>query len=240
MANFLLVHGAWQGAWIWSAVSAELTMRGHKVHCIDLPGSGADQTPLGEVTLPLYAEAIARAIKAIGKRVTLVGHSMGGIAVTAAAELAADRLARIIYMCAFVPCNGDSLKSLSDLMPPRPMPPVEFEGDSVSTTTRPSSRVHTFMHDAPHAVAAWAAPQFRPQATAPIITAVDVSAERFGAVPKSYIVCTRDRAIDPVLQRVMAARSGCARIKELDSSHSPFLSRPTETAEMLHRLVTEQ
>jgi pimeloyl-ACP methyl ester carboxylesterase len=240
MANFLLVHGAWQGKWIWPAVSAELTMRGHEVHTMDLPGSGADNTPLDEVTLPMYADAILRAIKAIGKRVTLVGHSMGGIAVTAAAEKAADSLARIIYMCAFVPCNGDSLASLSDLVPPRQMSPVEMDGDAVATNTRPSSRVDTFMHDAPHAVAAWAAPQFQPQAIAPIVTPVELTEERYGKVPKSYIVCTRDRAIDPVLQRVMAARSGCGRIKELDSSHSPFLSRPTETAEMLHRLVTEQ
>lgn len=239
MANFLLVHGAWQGKWIWNAVSAELTMRGHAVHSIDLPGSGDDTTPLSQVTLASYADAIARAIKAIGKRVTLVGHSMGGIAVTAAAEKAADSLARIIYMCAFVPCDGDSLKSLSDLVPPRQVSPVETEGDSIATSTRPASRVQTFMHDAPHAVAAWAAPQFRPQAIAPIVTPVQVSQARYGAVPKSYIVCTRDRAIDPVLQRVMAARSGCGRVKELDSSHSPFLSRPTETAELLHRLVTE-
>jgi pimeloyl-ACP methyl ester carboxylesterase len=86
MANFLLIHGAWQGKWVWPAVAAELTMRGHEVHSIDLPGSGADDTPLEQVSLAMYAEAIARAVKAIGKRVTLVGHSMGGIAVTAAAD----------------------------------------------------------------------------------------------------------------------------------------------------------
>ncbi|KAF1046912.1 MAG: Pyrethroid hydrolase [Herbaspirillum frisingense] len=239
MANFLLVHGAWQGKWIWPAVSAELTMRGHEVHAIDLPGSGADETPLGEVTLAMYADAILHAVKAIGKRVTLVGHSVGGIAVTAAAEKAADSLARIIYMCAFVPGNGDSLTSLHDLRPPRQRSPVEMEYDAVAANTRPSSRVETFMQDAPHAVAAWAAPQFQPQAIAPIVTPVQLTEERYGKVPKSYIVCTRDRAIDPVLQRVMAARAGCGRIKELDSDHSPFLSRPTETAEMLHRLITE-
>lgn len=239
MANFLLVHGPWQGKWVWPAVSAELTMRGHEVHAIDLPGSGDDTTPLGEVTLAMYADAILRAVKAIGKRVTLVGHSMGGVAVTAAAEKAADSLARIIYMCAFVPGNGDALASLSDLVPTRHMLPMETAGNNVAADTRASSRVDAFMHDAPHAVAAWAAPQFQPQAIAPIMTPVELTEERYGKVPKSYIVCTRDRAIDPVLQRVMAARSGCGRIKELDSSHSPFLSRPTETAEMLHRLVTE-
>ncbi|WDZ94168.1 alpha/beta hydrolase [Herbaspirillum sp. WKF16] len=239
MANFLLVHGPWQGKWIWPAVSAELTMRGHEVYAIDLPGSGDDATPLGEVTLAMHADAIVRAVKAIGKRVTLVGHGMGGIAVSAGAEQAADSLARIIYMCAFVPGNGDSLVSLSALTPPRRISPVEMDGDNQVANTRPSSRVDAFMHDAPHAVASWAAPRFGPQAVAPMVTPVALTEERYGKVPKSYIVCTRDRAIDPMLQRAMAARSGCGRIKELDSGHSPFLSRPTETAEMLHRLVTE-
>ncbi len=239
MANFLLIHGAWQGKWVWPAVSAELTMRGHEVHSIDLPGSGADDTPLEQVSLAMYADAIARAVKAIGKRVTLVGHSMGGIAVTAAAEQVADRLARIIYLCAFAPRDGDSLTSLSDLMPPGQLPPVQTEADAVSAQVRPASRVDTFMQDAPYAVASWAAPQFRPQALAPMVTPVALTGEHVGQLSKSYIVCTRDRAIDPVLQRVMAARAGCGRIKELESGHSPFLSHPTETAEVLHRLVTE-
>ncbi|ALU89389.1 alpha/beta fold hydrolase [Herbaspirillum rubrisubalbicans] len=238
MANFLLIHGAWQGKWVWPAVSAELTMRGHEVHSIDLPGSGEDATPLQQVSLSLYADTIVQAIQAIGKRVTLVGHSMGGIAVTAAAERAADSLARVIYLCAFVPGNGDSLASLSALAPSH-QPALDIQSDAVATRTAADSRVATFMQDAPYAVAHWAAPQFQSQAIAPMMTPVEVSPERYGKVPKSYIVCTQDRAIDPVLQRVMAARSGCARIKELESGHSPFLSRPSATAEMLHRMATE-
>jgi pimeloyl-ACP methyl ester carboxylesterase len=68
---------------------------------------------------------------------------------------------------------------------------------------------------------------------------VQLTEERYGKLPKSYVVCTKDRVLDPVLQRVMAARADCSRVKEIDSGHSPFLSRPTETAETLHRLVTE-
>jgi alpha-beta hydrolase superfamily lysophospholipase len=43
-----------------------MTMRGHEVHAIDLPGSGEDTTPLGEVTLERYADAIRKAIVSIG------------------------------------------------------------------------------------------------------------------------------------------------------------------------------
>jgi hypothetical protein len=48
------------------------------------------------------------------------------------------------------------------------------------------------MHDAPHAIAAWAAPQFRAQAVAPIISPVQLTEERYGKLPKSYVVCTKD------------------------------------------------
>ncbi|HZG19365.1 MAG TPA: alpha/beta fold hydrolase [Herbaspirillum sp.] len=234
MANYLLIHDVWQGKWVWPAVTAELTMRGHEVHSIDLPGSGADLTPHDQVSLPLQIEAIVRAIAVIGKRVTLVGHGIGGIAVSAAAEQAADSLARLIYLSAFVPGNEDGLNLLADLASS-----LQAQVDAVAAPTLATSRTQTFMQDAPHAVASWAVPQFRAQALAPLLAPVQLTPERYGQVPKSYIVCTRDRAIEPVLQRRMATRAGCARVKELASDHSPFLSRPGETAEILHRMATE-
>lgn len=239
MANFLLIHGAWQGKWIWSAVSAELTMRGHEVHAIDLPGSGEDTTPVGEVTLERYADAIRQAIVSIGKRVTLVGHSLGGIAVAAAAEKNAQDVARIIYLGGYVPGDGESIDSLSDVVLDKEAVVLDMQGDDQIVDTQVDTRVTRFMHDAPHAIATWAAPQFRAQAVAPIVSPVQLTEERYGKLPKSYVICTDDRMLDPVLQRVMAARAGCTRVKEIDSGHSPFLSRPTETAETLHRLVTE-
>lgn len=56
--NVVLVHGAWQGAWSWDAVSAAL-MRGHRIRTLDLPGSGSDATAAGEVKLSSYAQCIA-------------------------------------------------------------------------------------------------------------------------------------------------------------------------------------
>jgi len=240
MANFLLVHGAWQGSWVWPAVSAGLTMRGHQVRVLDLPGNGSDATPLAEVSLSSYTRVIVDAIKAIGKPVTLVGHSMGGIAVTAAAELASTSIARIIYLCAFVPCDGDSLASLDQLLAPPQRAQVEMEGNGIATSTMPGSRVRTFMHDVPSAISSWASERFRPQAIAPLMTPVSITAEQYGKIARSYIICTKDQAVDPALQRAMAKRSGCQRVKELATSHSPFLSDPAATAEVFHRLVTEQ
>lgn len=240
MANFLLVHGAWQGAWIWPAVSAGLTMRGHEAHVLDLPGSGDDPTPPDRVTLSSYTEAIVAAVRAIGKPVTLVGHGTGGIAVTAAAELASERIARIIYLCAFAPCDGDSFNSLHALVPTLQPAYTAIQGNDITCDTTAASRTDAFMQDAPWPVSSWARDRFRPQAIAPLTTPVRLSVGRCGKIPRGYIVCTQDNAIDPALQRAMATRAGCTRIKEMPASHAPFLSDPSATAELFHRLVTEQ
>ena len=54
MARFVLVHGAFGGAWCWEPVVQALERDGHEAIAIDLPGSGADQTPVAEVTLDAY------------------------------------------------------------------------------------------------------------------------------------------------------------------------------------------
>jgi pimeloyl-ACP methyl ester carboxylesterase len=56
------------------------------------------------------------------------------------------------------------------------------------------------------------------------------------SVPKSYVVCSKDQTIPPEAQRQMAARAG-ATVHELDTSHSPFLSRPDLVAELIRDTV---
>src|ERR1700710_2666943 len=43
--TFVLVHGAWQGAWVWQNVKTQLEAAGQKVITVELPGHGDDQTP---------------------------------------------------------------------------------------------------------------------------------------------------------------------------------------------------
>lgn len=66
-----------------------------------------------EVSLDAYAEAILAQARAMppGKLV-LVGHSMGGAAITAAASRRPDLFARLVYLCAFVPRPGKPVATL--------------------------------------------------------------------------------------------------------------------------------
>ncbi|GAA4361391.1 hypothetical protein GCM10023166_02870 [Paeniglutamicibacter cryotolerans] len=88
---------------------------GHRVSAIDLPGSGEDQTPAEAVDLKAYARRVAQELTSDAETAILVGHSMGGIALTQAAADAPESVEQVIYVAAFLPRNGESLLSLASL-----------------------------------------------------------------------------------------------------------------------------
>ena len=63
------------------------------------------------------------------------------------------------------------------------------------------------------------------------------AATQWDRVPATYVVCSADRTIPPILQRRLAARVG--RSVELPTGHSPFLSQPERVVELLARLAAE-
>lgn len=58
MSTYVLVHGAWHGAWCWKYVTPLLENEGHKVVAPDLPGHGEDKTPIADITLEAYGFGI--------------------------------------------------------------------------------------------------------------------------------------------------------------------------------------
>jgi hypothetical protein len=69
--------------------------------------------------------------------------------------------------------------------------------------------------------------------------AVDATPARFGAIARTWVLCTEDRIVTPALQRRLVAEldvfstGARTRVVELSSSHSPFLSRPRELAGLI-------
>ena len=86
--TFILIHGAWQGAWAWETIVPRLRAAGHDAVAVDLPGNGFDLTPPHEVTLDLYAAHVSRIVDAVRGPVVLVGHSMGGTVASQTSEFA--------------------------------------------------------------------------------------------------------------------------------------------------------
>lgn len=236
--NFVLVHGAWHGAWCWKKVVPKLTRRGHTVAAPDLPGLGDDQTPAGGVTLEDYAKRIATVLDAQQERSILVGHSMGGIAISAAAELRPDRILRLAYLCAFLPQNGDSLLMLEEHNPdPRVPPHIRPDKEGFTATIDPNVVEEVFYHDCPVEDVAWAKSRLRPQSFLPLKAPVTLTKANFGRVPRTYIECSEDRAMVIDFQRLLYARSPCEEVVTLATSHSPFLSAPALLAKTLSDLA---
>jgi pimeloyl-ACP methyl ester carboxylesterase len=115
--TFVLVHGAWHGGWCWARVGRLLHDAGHTVYAPSLTGLG-DRGHLArpDVDLALHAQDVLGLLEAEELRgVTLVGHSYGGMVITAAAAEAKGRIAQLVYLDAFVPAAG---QSVLDQLPP--------------------------------------------------------------------------------------------------------------------------
>lgn len=85
MARFILVHGAFTGAWIWGPLAERLRSVGHTVEAFDLPGLGDDATPPQDVTLDSCAAHLGEVLTAKAEPAILVGNSMDGVIATQAA-----------------------------------------------------------------------------------------------------------------------------------------------------------
>jgi pimeloyl-ACP methyl ester carboxylesterase len=238
MAAFLLIHGAWHGAWCWDKTAAALRAAGHDVTAIDLPSHGDDPTPAAEVTLDSYVQRIGESLASIDGKAIVVGHSMGGIAITAAAEAFPEHIAKLVYLTAFLPRNGESLLALEGRNPKPAVPPALVISETEPTAVlRDDLIVPLFFHDCTPDDQRMATSKLTPQALAPMSTEVVLTPERFGSIQRTYIECTDDRAISIELQRDMHATSGVHEVRSLDASHSPFLSMPDALAAELARLA---
>jgi len=241
MAPYVLVHGAWHGAWCWRKVIPGLQERGHTVRTVDLPGHGEDDTPISEVTLEAYAARVSELVERLaaseGEGVVLVGHSMGGLAVTQAAEAVPDAIAQLIYLTAFLLPTGATLMEAAESDAHALVLPNLEVDEARGAATLPEHRLREiFYADCPEEDVLYAKSRLVPQALAPFATPLNHTEANFGRVPRSYIECTEDRAISLSAQRRMHGDLPCGRVETMESSHSPFFSRPEELAELLHEM----
>jgi len=242
MARFLLVHGAMGGAWCWERVIPGLRAAGHEVEAIDLPGHGADDTPLAQITLYRYAEAVCDALVA-GPPAVLTGHSMGGMVITQAAARRPKLVERLVYVCAFCPQPGQSLIEITHLPEAAGdsvLANITVEGDPPVATMAPEAAPEALYHCCTPEQIAWAMPQRGTQPVVPFTQPFELpedNAEAFQALPRAYISCLQDRAIRPPIQRRMYTAAGCDPVIEIDTDHSPWLSRTDELVDALLRIV---
>jgi pimeloyl-ACP methyl ester carboxylesterase len=236
MASFILIHGSWHGGWCFDEVKVLLEAEGHEVIAPDLPGMGGDEAELAAVTLQGWAEfAVALCRNTKQKPVILAGHSRGGLVISQAAETAPEAIDALVYICAMMLPDGMSRAEFKAMEEPNPA----FDA-LMSPTAGGHGTVISGAH--PGAVFAQLSPPDKVAATMDRLVAephgpraepIQITAERFGSRPRTYIECTEDRAIPLSSQRTMQALVPGAAVVTLVADHSPFLSQLKALAEAL-------
>ena len=232
MTTYVLVHGAYHGAWCWYRLRPELEARGHEVVTFDLPAHGIDETPYAEASLESYVDRVCDAVEGTDEPPVLVGHSMAGMPITAAAERLPSGIDTLVYLTAYLPGDGESML---DQRSEASLVTQHFEVDEERGVGRvPEAWLdEAFYADCAAEDRALARSLVRPEPMDPISTPVTATDERFGSVRRVYVGCTEDRAITRAQQEAAVEERGVDLELTLEASHSPFLSMPRRTADVL-------
>ena len=229
----LLVHGAWHGAWSWSALQHALDTRGVPSYAIDLPGRGTSPVPASGLAGDV--EAVVSAVRVLGRPVTVVAHSYGG-AVASVVAAREPLAASVVHVAAFALVAGESVTGFLRSAPRHPV------GVSTLMQSQPDGSI-VLDPDRAGEVYGTALPELEVAAHVARLSAQPadtltgtVEADPFGLVPTSYVLCARDDTVHPEHQQILAAR--CDRTITLDSDHFPMLHSAGALADALLTLTS--
>jgi len=222
--TFVLIPGAWHGAWCWQRLTPLLERHGARVIAPDLPSWAGDDS---------WARFVADIVEQ-NEGCVLLGHSRAGALISRAAELAPDSIRMLVYLCAYLLPDGQSVaeearRDADSLLVPN-MVPVQR---GLTCRIRDEALREAFYGECSDEDFEFARERLAPEPLRALAAPVHVSAERFGRVPRAYIETARDRAITLAAQRRMQSALPCAPVFTLDTDHSPFLSQPEALARIL-------
>jgi len=231
MTNYLLIHGAMRGAWLWDKLMPLLMKAGANPIAIDLPGHG-DRTSEGSfVTMSNYITDVIEFIRKENLRdLVLVGHSMSGIVISKVAEEIPERVKHLVYLAAVVPKNNEALIDL--LTKERQETLNKLHGKVKEVFGTLDQLRPLYFTDLEGEEKEFYLKQLTPQPLAVFFEKVHFKSFPQIDLPKTYILGLKDRSLPTDLTRRFAERLGVAPV-EIDSGHDMMVSRPDEIAKVL-------
>lgn len=221
--NFVIVHGAWGGSWQFKKTAIELTELGNTVYRPTLTGLG-ERYHLADTTIGLrtHVQDVINTILFEDLRdVILVGHSYGGIVVTAVADSIPDRIKKIVYLDAFLPEGGECV---TDFM----FREHESKGESnflesafiIPFWVKDTSK---FPRDVPH----------------PLRTMTDrirLNNKKRTLIPSTYILTYQgdDISKDDFYFFYQRAKKNNFKVIEMPADHNPQVNNLKELVSLLH------
>lgn len=237
MASFVLVAGAWHGAWCWEYVIPLLEARGHRAVAAELPGMGSDRTPLAEVDFAAWARAVAKVVAAAGEPVILVGHSRGGVVISQTAELVPDNILLNVYLTAILVRDGESALASSGLVSAEMLRERNYELTEDGLAFKVLPDLAFSYGRSPPELVEQALSHMTPEPRFALDTPLELTSGRYGKVRRAYVECLGDETVPPALQRAMQAREPCEIVRAIDTDHCPAYSAPEAVAAVLDELA---
>ena len=226
MTTFVLIHGSYQGGWIWQPVAARLRAQGHQVYAPSLDGCAerAGQLRPG-ITVETQAAEIAQLLfyEDIGDAV-LVGTSSGGMVLAKTAETAPERIARLVFADALALRDGEAIGDIVTR-------PSAIDTGLALGPSREDVEGRLFAGLSPN-IRAWAVERYTLHPAA--VHREPVQLENFWEQTWDASVIYCRQAVNPgeAHQRRCAETLG-ARWHELDTGHYPMLSMPDELTQLI-------
>jgi pimeloyl-ACP methyl ester carboxylesterase len=227
MASYVLVHGAYQGGWIWQPVAARLRAAGHVVHAPTLDGC-AERRHLvrAGITVATHGREVAQLLFYEDlKDVVLVGTSSGGMVIEKAAELARERVARVVFVDALALLPGERVSDIVKRSAPM---------ETTELTIGPSraDAEGRLFRDLEPRLRAWTIERVTPHPIAALEAAMEPTSFWDHTWRATVIRCLRATNPPETHQRRTAERLRAAW-HEMDTGHYPMLSAPDELTRLL-------
>lgn len=234
MATFVLVHGAWHGAWCWARVIPALRTARHEVHAVTLTGVGERAHLLSrDITLDLHVTDVVNLVLCEElSDVVLVGHSYGGLPITGAADRLLARhpgvLRHLVYIDAVVPHPGESWSThhAPELVAQR----------LAASAAHPQGALpppDAALYGLTGADCDWVNRRQTAQPFGQYREPLHFDAARLAALPRTFIDCVAPAwpSIEPMRRRVRAEPGW--RVRELATGHDAMVSAPGPLAKLL-------
>ena len=228
MATILLIHGAYQGGWIWTRVAARLRAAGHHVLTPSLDGCAERAHALrpGITTESHAAEVAGLLFHEDLREVVLVGTSTGGMVMARTAELAPDRIGRLVFADALALLDGEALP---DIVQRRNVIRTDL-----STGPTPEDMQGRLFADLDAETRAWTIARCTLHPVA--CMEAKVALPRFWSMPwRASVIWCRQSANPPVAHQRRGAETLKASWHELDTGHYPMLTEPERLAALIEQ-----
>ena len=229
--TFVLVHGAWHGAWSYDKSIKKLEGSGAKVVSFDLPGHGKDKTEIKDISLEAYVQKVKDEIIKLNKPVILVAHSLAGFIVSQVAEEMPDKIEKLVFIASMIPYEGKTVFDIISADPEsRLLQNLIFAEDKSWATVNEETLKNVVYNRASIQQIMEAAPNLVHQATQPFFATVETSVNAFGKIDKTYIVCENDKVLSPTAQRKLIKQIGIGKSITLNTGHVPHVENPDALA----------